>query len=145
MERYKRLNFENRFKRRPLITHFQFQVETIKMETESSVEIKSPSRKEQLSEKSSIDPSNKTTGSVQSQAQNQFNLQVNALKNIPLASNSGTFNTDDFLSRVNMNDKINNILRSPTKAPNGIRQRSVFTAITPTTVSSSIITYYSSH
>lgn len=145
MERYNRLNFGNRFKRQPLIAHFQFQVETIKMETESSVEIKSPSRKEQLSEKSSIDPSNKTTGSVQSQAQNQFNLQVNALKNIPLASNSGTFNTDDFLSRVNMNDKINNILRSPTKAPNGIRQRSVFTAITPTTVSSSIITSYSSH
>ncbi|XP_067630293.1 uncharacterized protein fest [Eurosta solidaginis] len=42
-----------------------------------------------------------------------------------------SFNTEDFLARVNMNEKINNILRSPTKTPNGVRQRSVFTAITP--------------
>ncbi|XP_036332691.1 uncharacterized protein LOC118744040 [Rhagoletis pomonella] len=49
---------------------------------------------------------------------------------LPVSSVIG-FNTEDFLARVNMNEKINNILRSPTKTPNGVRQRSVFTAITP--------------
>lgn len=53
---------------------------------------------------------------------------------LPVSSLIG-FNTEDFLARVNMNEKINNILRSPTKTPNGVRQRSVFTAITPSSVS----------
>jgi len=46
-------------------------------------------------------------------------------------SSLSSFNSEDFLSRVNMNEKINNILRSPTKNSNGVRQRSVFTTITP--------------
>ncbi|KAI9578031.1 wurstfest [Glossina fuscipes fuscipes] len=49
---------------------------------------------------------------------------------LPVPSING-FNTEEFLARVNMNEKINNILRSPRKTPNGVRQRSVFTAITP--------------
>ncbi|XP_033255297.1 uncharacterized protein LOC117194940 isoform X3 [Drosophila miranda] len=39
----------------------------------------------------------------------------------------GIFNAEHFLSRAQMNEKINNILRSPTKPPNGVRQRSVYT------------------
>lgn len=49
---------------------------------------------------------------------------------LPVSSISG-FNTEEFLARVNMNEKINYLLRSPTKTANGSRQRSVFTAITP--------------
>ncbi|XP_062129980.1 uncharacterized protein LOC133841477 isoform X1 [Drosophila sulfurigaster albostrigata] len=45
----------------------------------------------------------------------------------PRSGRVGIFNAKDFLSRAQMNDKINNILRSPTKAPNGVRQRSVYT------------------
>ncbi|XP_061399619.1 uncharacterized protein LOC133335353 [Musca vetustissima] len=44
----------------------------------------------------------------------------------PVVLNGG-FNTDEFLARINMNSKINNILRSPPKTPTGIRQRSVYT------------------
>lgn len=54
---------------------------------------------------------------------------------LPTVTTINGFNTEDFLARVNMNEKINNILRSPTKTPNGVRQRSVFTAITPSSVS----------
>lgn len=43
----------------------------------------------------------------------------------------GIFNTEDFLARANMNEKINSILRSP-RPSNGVRQRSVYTTITPT-------------
>uniref|UniRef100_A0A1A9W2F2 Uncharacterized protein n=1 Tax=Glossina brevipalpis TaxID=37001 RepID=A0A1A9W2F2_9MUSC len=49
---------------------------------------------------------------------------------VPIPTING-FNAEEFLARVSMNEKINNILRSPTKTPNGVRQRSVFTAITP--------------
>ncbi|KAI8035723.1 uncharacterized protein LOC128256936 [Drosophila gunungcola] len=49
----------------------------------------------------------------------------------PKSSRVGIFNAEDFLSRAQMNDKINNILRSPTKAPNGVRQRSVYTNNSP--------------
>ncbi|XP_033255134.1 uncharacterized protein LOC117194746 isoform X2 [Drosophila miranda] len=45
----------------------------------------------------------------------------------PKVARVGIFNAEDFLSRAQMNDKINNILRSPTKPPNGVRQRSVYT------------------
>ncbi|KAH8258429.1 hypothetical protein KR038_011426 [Drosophila bunnanda] len=45
----------------------------------------------------------------------------------PKSGRVGIFNAEDFLSRAQMNDKINNILRSPTKASNGVRQRSVYT------------------
>ncbi|XP_022232364.1 uncharacterized protein LOC111080827 isoform X2 [Drosophila obscura] len=45
----------------------------------------------------------------------------------PKSGRVGIFNAEDFLSRAQMNDKINNILRSPTKPPNGVRQRSVYT------------------
>ncbi|XP_033254863.1 uncharacterized protein LOC117194393 isoform X3 [Drosophila miranda] len=45
----------------------------------------------------------------------------------PNGARVGIFNAEDFLSRAQMNDKINNILRSPTKPPNGVRQRSVYT------------------
>ncbi|XP_033254815.1 uncharacterized protein LOC117194358 isoform X2 [Drosophila miranda] len=44
----------------------------------------------------------------------------------PKGARVGIFNAEDFLSRAQMNDKIN-ILRSPTKPPNGVRQRSVYT------------------
>lgn len=50
-----------------------------------------------------------------------------ALLVTPKSGRVGIFNAEDFLSRAQMNDKINNILRSPTKAPNGVRQRSVYT------------------
>ncbi|XP_037946550.1 uncharacterized protein LOC119678654 [Teleopsis dalmanni] len=40
-----------------------------------------------------------------------------------------TLSEDDFLARVNMNDKINSILRSPSKTPKSVRQRSVYTGI----------------
>ncbi|XP_017054098.2 LOW QUALITY PROTEIN: uncharacterized protein LOC108096752 [Drosophila ficusphila] len=49
----------------------------------------------------------------------------------PKSGRVGIFNAEDFLSRAQMNDKINNILRSPTKAPNGVRQRSVYTNNNP--------------
>ncbi|XP_030380201.1 uncharacterized protein LOC115628291 [Scaptodrosophila lebanonensis] len=49
----------------------------------------------------------------------------------PKSGRVGIFNAEDFLTRAQMNDKINNILRSPTKAPNGVRQRSVFTNNNP--------------
>ncbi|XP_043644361.1 uncharacterized protein LOC122613977 isoform X1 [Drosophila teissieri] len=49
----------------------------------------------------------------------------------PKSGRVGIFNAEDFLSRAQLNDKINNILRSPTKAPNGVRQRSVFTNNNP--------------
>nr|XP_016929587.1 uncharacterized protein LOC108009612 [Drosophila suzukii] len=49
----------------------------------------------------------------------------------PKSARVGIFNAEDFLSRAQLNDKINNILRSPTKAPNGVRQRSVFTNNNP--------------
>ncbi|KAH8370919.1 hypothetical protein KR093_005540, partial [Drosophila rubida] len=49
----------------------------------------------------------------------------------PRGGRVGIFNAEDFLSRAQMNDKINNILRSPTKAPNGVRQRSVYTNNNP--------------
>ncbi|XP_033255288.1 uncharacterized protein LOC117194936 isoform X2 [Drosophila miranda] len=45
----------------------------------------------------------------------------------PKGARVGIFNAEDFLSRAQTNDKINNILRSPTKPPNGVRQRSVYT------------------
>ncbi|XP_030558593.1 uncharacterized protein LOC115761105 isoform X2 [Drosophila novamexicana] len=45
----------------------------------------------------------------------------------PESGRVGIFNAEDFLWRAHMNNKINNILRSPTKAPNGVRQRSVYT------------------
>lgn len=48
---------------------------------------------------------------------------------LPVQTING-FNTEEFLARVNMNEKINYLLRSPTKTPNGTRQRSVFTSIT---------------
>lgn len=51
--------------------------------------------------------------------------------NNPKSGRVGIFNAEDFLSRAQMNDKINNILRSPTKAPNGVRQRSVYTNNNP--------------
>lgn len=47
----------------------------------------------------------------------------------PIVVNGG-FNTDEFLARININSKINNILRSPSKTPSGVRQRSVFTTTT---------------
>lgn len=53
----------------------------------------------------------------------------------PKSGRVGIFNAEDFLSRAQLNDKINNILRSPTKAPNGVRQRSVFTNNNPSPVS----------
>jgi len=53
----------------------------------------------------------------------------------PKSARVGIFNAEDFLSRAQLNDKINNILRSPTKAPNGVRQRSVFTNNNPSPVS----------
>lgn len=53
---------------------------------------------------------------------------------LPVPVSSG-FNSEEFLARVNMNAKLNNILRSPTKTPSGIRQRSLFTA---TATSSSV-------
>lgn len=53
----------------------------------------------------------------------------------PKSGRVGIFNAEDFLSRAQMNDKINNILRSPTKAPNGVRQRSVYTNNNPSPVS----------
>ncbi|XP_068147371.1 uncharacterized protein fest isoform X1 [Drosophila tropicalis] len=49
----------------------------------------------------------------------------------PKSSRVGIFNAEDFLSRAQMNDKINNILRSPTKTSNGVRQRSVYTNNNP--------------
>ncbi|KAH8400843.1 hypothetical protein KR009_001401 [Drosophila setifemur] len=49
----------------------------------------------------------------------------------PKSGRVGIFNAEDFLSRAQMNDKINNILRSPTKATNGVRQRSVYTNNNP--------------
>ncbi|KRF80369.1 uncharacterized protein [Drosophila virilis] len=49
----------------------------------------------------------------------------------PKSGRVGIFNAEDFLWRVQMNDKINNILRSPTQAPNGVRQRSVYTNNNP--------------
>ncbi|XP_070134024.1 uncharacterized protein fest isoform X2 [Drosophila bipectinata] len=49
----------------------------------------------------------------------------------PKSGRVGIFNAEDFLSRAQMNDKINNILRSPTKPPNGVRQRSVYTNNNP--------------
>ncbi|TDG38311.1 hypothetical protein AWZ03_015267, partial [Drosophila navojoa] len=49
----------------------------------------------------------------------------------PKSGRVGIFNAEDFLSRAQTNDKINNILRSPTKAPNGVRQRSVYTNNNP--------------
>ena len=52
---------------------------------------------------------------------------------LPVSSING-FNTEEFLARVNMNEKINYLLRSPTKTANGSRQRSVFTAITPVSI-----------
>lgn len=51
------------------------------------------------------------------------------ISTLPVSSING-FNTEEFLARVNMNEKINYLLRSPTKTPNGTRQRSVFTSIT---------------
>lgn len=54
----------------------------------------------------------------------------------PKSGRVGIFNAEDFLSRAQINDKINNILRSPTKAPNGVRQRSVYTNNNPSPVSS---------
>ncbi|KAL7737079.1 hypothetical protein ACLKA6_005297 [Drosophila palustris] len=54
----------------------------------------------------------------------------------PKSGRVGIFNAEDFLSRAQMNDKINNILRSPTKAPNGVRQRSVYTNNNPSPQSS---------
>lgn len=53
----------------------------------------------------------------------------------PKSGRVGIFNAEDFLSRAQINDKINNILRSPTKAPNGVRQRSVYTNNNPSPVS----------
>ncbi|XP_054736837.1 uncharacterized protein LOC129243670 [Anastrepha obliqua] len=82
------------------------------MNSENITEIKSPV-KERLEEKPKLaQPETPKTPSL------------------PVSSVIG-FNTEDFLARVNMNEKINNILRSPTKTPNGVRQRSVFTAIAP--------------
>ncbi|KRG04660.1 uncharacterized protein Dmoj_GI19041, isoform B [Drosophila mojavensis] len=49
----------------------------------------------------------------------------------PKSGRVGIFNAEDFLSRAQTNDKINNILRSPTKSPNGVRQRSVYTNNNP--------------
>ncbi|XP_033246738.1 uncharacterized protein LOC117187906 isoform X1 [Drosophila miranda] len=45
----------------------------------------------------------------------------------PKGGRVGICNAEDFLSRAQMNDKSNNILRSPTKPTNGVRQRSVYT------------------
>lgn len=47
---------------------------------------------------------------------------------LPVPIVSG-FNTEEFLARVSMNEKINNILRSPTKTTMGVRQRTVFTSV----------------
>lgn len=57
----------------------------------------------------------------------------------PKSGRVGIFNAEDFLSRAQINDKINNILRSPTKAPNGVRQRSVYTNNNPSPVSSTTV------
>ncbi|XP_017836685.1 uncharacterized protein LOC108595905 [Drosophila busckii] len=54
----------------------------------------------------------------------------------PKSGRVGIFNAEDFLSRAQRNDKINNILRSPTKAANGVRQRSVYTNNNPSPQSS---------
>lgn len=75
-----------------------------------------PSEKEQIDEKS------------------KGQVETPKILALPVSSING-FNTEEFLARVNMNEKINNILRSPRKTPNGVRQRSVFTAITPSSVS----------
>ncbi|XP_043072008.1 uncharacterized protein LOC6559852 isoform X2 [Drosophila grimshawi] len=54
----------------------------------------------------------------------------------PKSGRIGIFNAEDFLSRAQMNVKINHILRSPTKVPNGVRQRSVYTNNIPSPQSS---------
>ncbi|XP_026836100.1 uncharacterized protein LOC6547336 isoform X2 [Drosophila erecta] len=75
---------------------------------------------------------------VQVQSQSQAQAQVletapptPAPLATPKSGRVGIFNAEDFLSRAQLNDKINNILRSPTKTPNGVRQRSVFTNNNP--------------
>lgn len=113
------------------------------METESNAELAASTQLEHLAEKTFNENAEKSataqssTTSPQQQAQQpQSNvLSTQTLKNFPLTASTSMFSTDDFLSRVNMNEKINNILRSPNKTPNGIRQRSVFTANAPSTVS----------
>ncbi|XP_064542695.1 uncharacterized protein LOC135431472 isoform X2 [Drosophila montana] len=49
----------------------------------------------------------------------------------PKSGRVGIFNAEDFLSRAQTNGKIHNILRSPNKDPNGVRQRSVYTNNNP--------------
>ncbi|XP_033246771.1 uncharacterized protein LOC117187923 isoform X2 [Drosophila miranda] len=56
----------------------------------------------------------------------------------PKGGRVGIFNAEDFLSRAQMNDKINNILRSPTKPTNGVRQRSVYTNNPPPGINSEL-------
>ncbi|XP_033149146.1 uncharacterized protein LOC108595913 [Drosophila busckii] len=67
----------------------------------------------------------------QSPEQQQQQQQQPEVIVTPKSGRVGIFNAEDFLSRAQRNDKINNILRSPTKAPNGVRQRSVYTNNNP--------------
>ncbi|XP_037808195.1 uncharacterized protein LOC119601355 [Lucilia sericata] len=75
---------------------------------------------------------NQDTNAVsKEQTEEKQKPQVESQKVTPLpVSSINAFNTEEFLARVNMNEKINYLLRSPTKTPNGTRQRSVFTSIT---------------
>ncbi|BFG06224.1 uncharacterized protein DMAD_04779 [Drosophila madeirensis] len=72
-------------------------------------------------------PSTKEVECQSSDCENSCSMPEQQLVTSPKGGRVGIFNAEDFLSRAQMNDKINNILRSPTKPANGVRQRSVYT------------------
>ena len=105
------------------------------MNTENVAESKSPAKEAAAQQQEQQQQQPSSNGTTTTEEKTKALPEAVPKTTLPTVNTINGFNTEEFLARVNMNEKINNILRSPTKTPNGVRQRSVFTAITPSSVS----------